>query len=112
MRTKVHEERLVAVPAEQDAQIVVDAECPVGVEVALQLVRPKERVLRVGHEARSAARSIDTCGSRSFLTVRRKRLEAVSRKSAPKLVEQLLDVGETWRLAGLILGLRLADLAN
>ncbi len=48
VRTKVQQERLVACPAEQDPQVAVNAECPVGIEVALELVGSKEQILRVG----------------------------------------------------------------
>ena len=40
VRAKIDEERLVAFPSEQHAEVIVDAECPVGAEVALQLVGP------------------------------------------------------------------------
>ncbi len=38
---------------------------------------------------------MEACGSRSFPAFRRKRLEAVNRKSVSKVVEQLLHVVET-----------------
>ena len=40
----------VAVPAEQDPKVVVDAECPVVAEVTLELVRPQERIEWIGRE--------------------------------------------------------------
>ncbi len=46
------------------------------------------------------------------MALRRKRLETVSRKSAPYLVQQLLYIVEPWRLAGLMLSLGLADLGQ
>jgi len=49
--TQVHEECLVALPAEQDAQIVIDAERPVSVKVALELARSEQGILRVDGEA-------------------------------------------------------------
>ena len=45
MRAKVHEESLVTFPTEKDAQIIVDAEGPVSVEVAHKLVRSQKRIM-------------------------------------------------------------------
>jgi hypothetical protein len=51
VRADVHEKGLVVLPSEQDSQVVVNAERPVGPERALELVGPKEGILRIGGES-------------------------------------------------------------
>lgn len=51
VRSEVHEEGLVALPAEEDAEVVVDAQRPVVGELALQLVGTQEWVTWIGGEA-------------------------------------------------------------
>ena len=46
--TKVDQERFLAFPAEQNAEIVVDAEGPVRLELSLQLVGAQQGVLGIG----------------------------------------------------------------
>ena len=47
---QVDQEDVIAVPADEDAEIVVHAERPVVRQVALQLVRPEEGILEIGCE--------------------------------------------------------------
>src|SRR5450759_2672714 len=51
VRPQADQERLVAIPAEQDPKVVIGAEGPVGRQLGLQLVRPKQGILGVDREA-------------------------------------------------------------
>ena len=46
----IHQEAHLALPPEQDPQVMVDGERPVGREIAFQPVRPKQRIAGVGSE--------------------------------------------------------------
>ena len=48
---QMHQERLVTFPAKEDAEIVVDTERPIGIELAFELVGVEEWVLWIGGEA-------------------------------------------------------------
>ena len=50
MAPDIHQEAHLAIPPEQDPQVMVDGERPVGREIAFQPVRPKQRIAGVGSE--------------------------------------------------------------
>ncbi len=56
----MNQERDLAVPAKENAQVVVDAECPVLAEFALELVCSKERVARILCEASQRRRNAES----------------------------------------------------
>ncbi len=73
MGAKGGQEADVTVPAEQDSQVVVDAEGPEAGQVTLQLVRPQEWITRVCIEPAQ--------GGAQQLTARRAKLASATEET-------------------------------
>lgn len=50
MRAEMDEEDDVPIPPEQDAEVVIDGEGPIVLQIATQLARPEKGVARIGRE--------------------------------------------------------------
>src|SRR4051794_6528069 len=115
MSAEVHKEAHLAVPTEQDAEIVLDRKRPVVLEFALELVRAEQGIARVRREA--AQRRSEELVVRGLQLLRPTREPARNDEphppgSGPKAVEQLVDVCERGRRASAVFRLSLAHLAQ